>query len=218
MPLDPSSQASIRAAYDLACEEYARRFVDELAHKPLDRELLARFAALVGPERPVLDLGCGPGHTTAHLTSLGLAATGVDLSPNMVAKAQLLFPQPRFVAGDFFALPNESSSVGGILAFYCIVHLTPEQLVPAFSEMLRVLCGGGVLLLAFHAGSDIIRADNFLETGAALDFAFFEPEHVRAALETAGFEVLDVRLREPYAIEHPSRRCYVFARKAQGAA
>jgi len=55
------SQASIRAAYDRACEAYARQFINELDHKPFDRALLGEFASLVGPQRPVLDLGCGPG-------------------------------------------------------------------------------------------------------------------------------------------------------------
>jgi SAM-dependent methyltransferase len=210
-----SSQASIRAAYDIACEAYARKFINELDDKPFDRELLKRFSSLVGTGKPVLDIGCGPGHTTAYLTSLGLMATGVDLSPRMIEKASKSFPQSCFVVGDFFALPNESSSIAGILAFYCIVHLTPDQLLPAFSEMFRVLSGGGVLLLSFHVGSEIVRAENFLDTNAVLDFTFFEPQHVRAALATVGFEAIDVRLREPYETEHPSRRCYVFAYKAQ---
>src|SRR5688572_3556885 len=112
-------QAAIRTAYDLACEAYARKFINELDHKPLDREYLEHFASLVGAAGPVLDLGCGPGHTTAHLTSLGLLSTGVDLSPKMVEKALASFPQSRFVVGDFFALENESSSIAGILALYC---------------------------------------------------------------------------------------------------
>src|SRR5262245_998346 len=118
-----SSQPALRAAYDIASDAYARKFITELDHKPLDREWLRRFASLVTPGLPVLDLGCGPGHTTAYLTSLGLSAVGVDLSPGMVSKASECFPHVRFSVGDFFALPNESASVAGILALYCIVHL-----------------------------------------------------------------------------------------------
>ena len=119
------------------------------------------------------------------------------------------------IRDSFCALPSESSSVAGILAFYCIVHLHPNQLLPAFVEMFRVLRGGGVLLLSFHAGSEIVRAERFLDTDAALDFTFFEPEHVRATLATVGFGAIDVHIREPYATEHPSNRCYIFAHKPQ---
>lgn len=204
---------SVRTAYDLACEPYAGKFVNELDHKPFDRELLQQFAAIVGAERPVLDVGCGPGHTTAHLTSLGLRATGVDLSPKMIEIASRTFPQSRFEVGDFCSLRHESSSIAGVLAFYCIVHLTPEQLVPAFAEMSRVLSGGGVLLLSFHVGSDVIRAERFLDTEAVLDFTFFQPQQIETALSSAGFDRIDVRVRDPYDTEHPSRRCYIFAHK-----
>ncbi len=208
-----SSLESVRTAYDLACEPYARKFVNELDHKPLDRVLLKRFADSVGAERLILDIGCGPGHTTAHLTSLGLMATGVDLSPMMIEVASRTFPHSRFEVGDFFALRHESSSIAGILAFYCIVHLTTEQLVLVFEEMYRVLCDGGVLLLSFHVGSEVIRAENFLDTSAVLEFTFFETRQVEAALMTAGFAPIDLRVRAPYDTEHPSRRCYVFAHK-----
>ncbi len=204
---------SVRAAYDIASEAYASKFVDELDHKPIDRDLLQQFAAIVGAERPVLDVGCGPGHTTAHLTALGLKATGVDLSPKMIEIASRTFPQSRFEVGDFCSLRHESSSIAGILAFYCIVHLQPDQLVAAFSEMHRVLRDDGVLLLSFHVGSDVIHAENFLDTDAVLDFTFFETSQIEAALSSAGFDRIDVRVREPYDTEHPSRRGYVFAHK-----
>ena len=208
-----STFSTVVAAYDLAAEPYARKFVDELDHKPLDREWLKEFAAIVGADRPVLDIGCGPGHTTAHLTSLGLSATGVDLTPKMIEIASRTFPQSRFEVGDFGALRHESSSIGGILAFYCIVHLTPDHLVPTFAELHRVLGDGGVLLLSFHIGSEVKHVDNFLDTNAVLDFTFFEPSQVEAALMTAGFDNIDIRIRAPYDTEHPSRRCYIFALK-----
>lgn len=213
-----ASQTNIRDAYDLACDAYAQKFIHELDQKPLDREWLERFAALVGSGEPVLDLGCGPGHTTALLASLGLNAIGIDLSPKMIEKARRLFPQARFAVGDFLALPYEAESIAGILAFYCIVHLTPDQLLPAFTEMFRVLSGGGVLLLSFHVGSAVVRAENFLDTSAVLDFTFFEPQQVETALATAGFDAIEFRIRAPYETEHPSKRCYVFAVKAQSTA
>jgi SAM-dependent methyltransferase len=204
---------SIRAAYDLASQAYAQKFISELDYKPFDRELLRQFASMVGSQKPVLDIGCGPGHTTAHLTSLGLVATGIDLSPRMIETASSTFPLSHFEVGDFFALPNKSSSVGGILAFYCIVHLAPGELAAAFEEMSRVLVGGGVLLLSFHVGSHVVRAENFLETSAVLDFTFFDPVDVEAALRAVRLNPIDVRTRQPYEIEYPSRRCYIFAQK-----
>jgi len=81
--------------------------------------------------------------------------------------------------------------------------------------MFRVLSGGGVLLLSFHVGSEVVHAENFLDTGATLDFTFFEPTQIKSALEAVGFDVPEVRIRAPYATEHPSQRGYVFAHKAQ---
>ena len=50
----------IRREYDVLAEDYARNIYGELQHKPLDRELLTRFAKSVRGE--ICDLGCGPGH------------------------------------------------------------------------------------------------------------------------------------------------------------
>lgn len=213
-----SSSNSVRAAYDIASEAYARKFTTELDYKPLDREWLKEFANTVDAKRPVLDIGCGPGHATAHLTSLGLMAAGIDLSPKMVELAARTFPQARFEVGDFFSLHHETSSIGGVLAFYCIVHLKLEQLAAVFAEMHRVLTSGGLLLLSFHVGTEVIRAERFLDTSAVLDFSFFDPAQVEAALRTVGFEPINVRIRPPYDTEHPSHRCYIFAHKPKGMA
>jgi SAM-dependent methyltransferase len=204
---------SIRLAYDLASAAYAQKFLDELEHKPKDRELLAKFAEEIGPGRPVLDIGCGPGHTTDYLCRLGLDAVGVDLSPEMVSLAAQKFPGSHFRVGDFTSLEQESSSIAGILAFYCIVHLSEPQLKPAFAELHRVLAAGGILMLSFHVGSEVIHAENFLESGRALDFVFFQPEIVEGALAGAGFGRPEVHVRKAYETEFPSERCYIIARK-----
>ena len=52
----------LQSSYDQVAEEYVERIFHELEHKPLDRELLDRFAANVRDLGPVCDMGCGPGH------------------------------------------------------------------------------------------------------------------------------------------------------------
>ena len=42
-----------QASYDLVADEYVRRIFEELQHKPLDRQLLDRFAASVRDVGPV---------------------------------------------------------------------------------------------------------------------------------------------------------------------
>jgi predicted TPR repeat methyltransferase len=52
--------------------DYAERFRDELAAKPLDRAMLAGFAELVqaAGAGPVADVGCGTGRVLARKLSL----------------------------------------------------------------------------------------------------------------------------------------------------
>ena len=213
----PQSKSDIKNAYDVAAQSYASEFLAELQHKPLDQKLLKQFSMSLGAQASVVDLGCGPGHTTAHLASLGLRPVGVDLAPGMVAEAQKHFPNLEFVAADFFNLPYPTGSFAGCLAFYCIVHLQQEQLKLAFTEMLRVLEPNGLFFLSFHGGSDPVYVDDFLESGAALEFFPFPVNVVTTALAEAGFIDVDAIERAPYDTEYPSQRCYIFARKAVAA-
>lgn len=209
----PQPLDEIRTAYDDAAEAYADGFLDELNRKPQDVELLKRFASLVGQGKTVLDIGCGPGHTTAHLSSLGLSPIGIDLSPGMIAKAKSLFPDIVFKTGNLLQLPHEDNSVEGILAFYCIVHLQSKQLAEAFNEIYRVLAYGGALLLSFHVGSEMVVAEDFLGSGAKLEFFPFPPDSIQTALLATGFTDLEILQRPPYDEEYPTDRCYIFAHK-----
>jgi trans-aconitate methyltransferase len=67
-----------QASYDLVADEYVRRIFDELRHKPLDRQLLDRFAAGVRDAGPACDMGCGPGHVARYLHERGLEVCGID--------------------------------------------------------------------------------------------------------------------------------------------
>jgi trans-aconitate methyltransferase len=130
----------IRACYDAVAPHYAERFATELAHKPLDRELLTRFAAEVRGRGQVYDLGCGPGQTTAFLHGCGVSVRGLDISTGLLHEARQTHPGVEFEPGDILELPLADASLAGVTAFYAIVHLSSSGLQRALAEMLgRVL-------------------------------------------------------------------------------
>jgi SAM-dependent methyltransferase len=214
--LDPETLAGTQQSYDRLAEEYAARIFGELAGKPLDRALLDCLAEQVGTLGPLADVGCGPGHVARYLRERGVAALGIDLSPQMVAMARRLSPDIPFEQGNMLALAAGDASWGGIAAYYSIIHIPPESVPQALAEFHRVLRPGGLLMLGFHAGEDeLVHLDELWGFPIALDYYFYRPETLAGHAETAGFSVEALITRKPYApdVEHQSRRGYVLARK-----
>jgi SAM-dependent methyltransferase len=206
---------SVRESYDRVAHEYARHLFHELEQKPLDRELLTRFADQVAKRGEVCDLGCGPGQVANFLHSAGATVFGLDLSPSMVQLARQLNPGISFREGNMLALELPDEALAGIAAFYSIVNI-PEAFLPTvFQEMARVLEPGGLLLLAFHIGERILRPEELWGQPVSMDFFFFQPSSIRLQLEAASLQIEEIVEREPYApeVEHQSRRAYIFARK-----
>lgn len=209
-----NSVEAVRENYDRIAEEYARHVFDELKHKPLDRELLTRFAAQMKDRGAVCDMGCGPGHVTCFLRDCGADAFGLDLSPQMIAEAQRFSPGVEFRTGNMLALDLPDGSLAGITAFYAIVNIPMESIPAVFGEMFRVLAWGGTLLLAFHIGDQVLRPQELWGKPVGMDFYHLPVIPIQALLVRAGFEIADVLERDPYPdVEFQSRRAYIFARK-----
>jgi SAM-dependent methyltransferase len=208
--------SEVQSSYDRVADEYARHIYDELRHKPLDRQLLDRFADRVLGAGLVCDLGCGPGQVARYLHERGAAVCGVDLSPGMVERARHLNPGIEFHRGDMRSLEVPAGMWAGIAAFYAIVNLAPGDLLQAVREMWRVLRPGGLLLLSFHIGEEVSHVEDLWGCAVCLDFYFFRTSDVAGYLQTAGFDIEEIVEREPYApeVEYQSRRAYIFARKA----
>lgn len=206
----------VQASYDRIADEYARRFASEFDEKPLERDLLRRFALDVKDRGPVCDLGCGPGQAARFLDNLGVDVFGLDLSPELVERARTLSPDIEFRQGDLCSLCDDDESWGGIVALYSIIHIPREEVTDALRELFRVLRPGAPLLLSFHIGQEILHLDELWGEEVSLDFIFFEPVEMRDYLSAAGFLVEDTVEREPYKdIEYQSRRAYIFARRPQ---
>lgn len=116
------------------------KFADERTRAA--RDLLAQVP--LARARKVVDLGCGPGNSTALLIERFPDAqiTGVDSSPGMLAEARKACPQARFVAGDLRDWQPEEGS--DLLFANALFQWVPDHL-KVLQRLVMALPRGGVL-------------------------------------------------------------------------
>ena len=102
----------------------------------------------------VLDLGCGAGLDSlvaAQMVAPGGSVTGIDMTPEMLAKArvsaaELSADHVRFVEGEAERLPFEDESFDVVIS-NGVIDLIPDK-DAVFSELHRVLRPGGRIQVA----------------------------------------------------------------------
>ncbi|MEV8319890.1 class I SAM-dependent methyltransferase [Streptomyces sp. NPDC059900] len=205
-----------REAYDAAAVTYEQLFRDSLRDTPLDRAFLGAFAEVVlaGGGGQVADLGCGPGHVTAHLDQLGLSVFGVDASPSMIELARQAAPKLRFDVGSMTALDIADGALGGVLSRWSIIHTPPEELPLILAEFNRVLAPGGHLLIGFSASEDAARPTQVFDHAVAPAYRWW-PDRLAALLREAGLAEVARMVREPQPADRRQfKAIHLLARKA----
>lgn len=214
--VEPDAFHATRAAYDAAASTYAQLFRDTLRDRPLDRAMLSVFAEAVrgSGNSQVADLGCGPGHITAHLAELGLAAFGVDASPEMIESARQACPGLRFHVGSMGALDIADGVLGGVLSRWSVIHTPPQELPVMLAEFHRVLAPGGHLLIAFSASDAPSRPTQIFDHAVSPAHRWW-PDHLAALLSESGLAEVARMVREPQPADRRQfREIHLLARKA----
>lgn len=179
---------AVIAAYRRNAEAYTRRFGSIAAAAAADRAFVASWAATV--VGAVIDVGCGPGQWTRFLADSGLDVTGVDPVPEFVTSAAATHPGIDFAVGTAEALDRPDSSLGGILAWYSLIHTAPSRLPAALQEFARCLRPGGALMLGFFAGADAEPFDH-----AVIRAYTWTVETISQQVTAAGFRVVETATR-----------------------
>lgn len=168
----------------LTAEEFKRTNLDDAARsrffasgRDQVANNLARMRTLFGHFEPrsALDFGCGVGRLTVPLAEITGNATGVDVSPGMLAEARRhTTPGLNFVD----ALPN--GRFDWVMSHIVLQHIPPERGYVLLREMLeRVGDGGGATIQVVFARTPL-HADS---AGARLihgvDEMFYADTHRR---------------------------------------
>ena len=195
----------LRFSYDLVAAKYEERFRNELQGKARDRELLESLAGSVGD--PIVEIGCGPGQVGVFVRKRGRRVVGLDFSQEMAKLASRRLDGA--VTADMRSLPLRTASVGGILAFYSVIHLRRPELESVLRAFHRVLRPAGRILLSAHEGQGEVEVAEFLGESAPISATLFELVELTKAASAAGFDIIRAERREPYPSEGQTVRLYV---------
>ena len=162
---------------------------------------LPYFRECVGPQAPLLDIGCGRGEFLEAAREAGLPGLGVDLNPDSVevCKEHGL----EVTQGDALEYLRglEDESLGGVLMAQLIEHLTLDQLMELVSLAVAKLKPGGVLI------AETVNPQCLTTFSGAfyLDLTHIKPIHpeaVRFLWRWAGLSDNQVLYLSPYPPEH----------------
>jgi SAM-dependent methyltransferase len=174
-----SADDRTQAVYDAKAADYMKMATSGGAPS----QPLAQFLAGLPDGAVILDLGCGPGHTAAHLRDLGYAVTATDASAAMARIAQQTYGLQVTVAA--FDDLDAVDAYDGVWASFSLLH-APKARMPGYLAAIRTaLRPGGVLSLGLKTGTGERR------DALGRFYAYYADAEITGLLASAGFTVTD---------------------------
>lgn len=101
----------------------------------------------------ILDVACGTGEQARMLEKAGFEATGIDLSPSMLAMARRKSPAAlTYFHANAEDMPFQSSCFDCVTISLALHEMERKMSIAVAGEILRVLTPGGKLIVLDYAG------------------------------------------------------------------
>ncbi|MEL7150672.1 MAG: class I SAM-dependent methyltransferase [Pseudomonadota bacterium] len=176
------------AVYAERAQDYAKRF-----GKAGEGPHITAFLAEVPDGGRILDLGCGPGHTTAAMKRAGYRVDALDASPELAAIAKAEHQVDVKVAT--FDTLDDVALYDAVFANFSLLHAPKAQMPDLLRRITRALVPNGV----FHVGLKCGTGEKRDAIGRF--YAYYEPEELTKLLLHAGLHVFHERTGEETGLD-----------------
>ncbi|MEM9716866.1 MAG: class I SAM-dependent methyltransferase [Pseudomonadota bacterium] len=166
--------------YNAQVEDYTKLVRDD---KP-DQDL-RRFIDALPQDAHVLDLGCGPGHSSHMMMQAGLTVRATDASREMVAFAKEKYGVNAHE--QVFADLTEVDAYDGVWANFSLLHDERANMPSNLARIKTALKPKGVFNIAMKLGSDAHR------DGLGRFYTYYTRDELTGLLDQAGFTILSER-------------------------
>ena len=150
---------------------------------------VGRYVSAIGEDRPVLDVGSGRGELLSVLRDEGIAASGVDANPVLVAKLAAAGLEARAEDELVHLAGCGDASVGAVTAMGFLERLDLADADRFLREVRRVLRPGGVLVVEL-LDPDLLGAAKALWRDPTR-VRLYHPSALELLCRNAGLQVLE---------------------------
>lgn len=185
-----------RDTYDSIALDYSSK-IDRLVSGSwvgeFEKTLLDRLLSMVESVKPlILDIGCGNGKDTDHLTPQVAVAVGIDISYGMLKEATKRVPEGDFCQMDMRHLGFPGDLFDGVWANGCIYHVPKADFVGVLKEIQRILRPSGIFSFNFKIGTGEQLEESPRSYAASPRFyAYYMTHEMKKLLEQTGFSVIE---------------------------
>ncbi|MDE5943535.1 MAG: methyltransferase domain-containing protein [Clostridia bacterium] len=152
---------------------------EDCGYEQWSQYLIERLKNLGAGPRGV-DIGCGNGYFTRALIKAGYSAVGVDISPQMLDKAQQLSlkegVRAEFLLSDITKLKLNFKADFAVAVNDCLNYVSKDKIKTAFSRVYSCLKKGGVFIFDISSPNklkNIIGNNLFAEDNDDLTYLWF---------------------------------------------
>lgn len=139
-------------------DAYNKVVVPFVASRARDWSEFEIITSHIQPQDTILDAGCAHGRLVPTLLAHGIQKenyVGIDISENLIAKAQITFPDMQFDVGDVCNLPYKDNTYDVVISSAVLHHIPSQKLrIQMIHELVRVAKPNGKILFlvwnAFH--------------------------------------------------------------------